>query len=80
MITFDHLTKKYGSFTAVNDLSFEVSPEQSVALWGPNGAGKTTAIKCLLGLFATTARSPSTAWMPSGRARRAALSATCPRN
>ena len=51
MITFDHLTKKYGNFTAVNDLSFEVSPEQSVALWGPNGAGKTTVIKCLLGLL-----------------------------
>ncbi len=51
MITFDHLTKKFGNFTAVNDLSFEVSPEQSVALWGPNGAGKTTVIKCLLGLL-----------------------------
>ena len=51
MITFDHLTKKYGKFTAVDDLSFEVSPEQSVALWGPNGAGKTTVIKCLLGLL-----------------------------
>ena len=51
MITFNHLTKKFGDFTAVNDLSFEVPPEQSVALWGPNGAGKTTVIKCLLGLL-----------------------------
>jgi ABC-2 type transport system ATP-binding protein len=51
MIAFNHLTKKFGSFTAVDNLSFEVSPEQSIALWGPNGAGKTTVIKCLLGLL-----------------------------
>lgn len=51
MIQFTHLTKKFGKFTAVDDLSFQVAPQQAVALWGPNGAGKTTAIKCLLGLL-----------------------------
>ncbi len=51
MITFDHVTKKFGRFTAVNDLSFTVAPQQAVALWGANGAGKTTVIKCLLGLL-----------------------------
>ncbi len=51
MIQFFDLTKKYGKFTAVDGLSFEVEPRQAVALWGPNGAGKTTAIKCLLGLL-----------------------------
>ncbi len=51
MITFTHLTKQFGSYKAVNDLSFEVAPHQAIALWGPNGAGKTTVIKCLLGLL-----------------------------
>lgn len=51
MITFDHVTKKFGQFTAVNDLNFTVAPQQAVALWGANGAGKTTVIKCLLGLL-----------------------------
>ena len=51
MITFSHLTKKFGKATAVDDLSLAVAPQEAVALWGPNGAGKTTAIKCLLGLL-----------------------------
>jgi len=51
MIQFSHLTKSFGKFIAVDDLSFQVEPRQAVALWGPNGAGKTTAIKCLLGLL-----------------------------
>lgn len=51
MITFDHVTKKFGQFTAVNNLNFTVAPQQAVALWGANGAGKTTVIKCLLGLL-----------------------------
>jgi ABC-type multidrug transport system ATPase subunit len=51
MIQFSHLSKRFGKFTAVDDLSFAVEPQQALALWGPNGAGKTTAIKCLLGLL-----------------------------
>lgn len=51
MIQFHHLTKRFGKFIAVDDLSFQVEPRQAAALWGPNGAGKTTAIKCLLGLL-----------------------------
>ncbi len=51
MITVTHLTKRFGRFTAVNDLCFGVAAEQATALWGPNGAGKTTVIKCLLGLL-----------------------------
>jgi ABC-2 type transport system ATP-binding protein/nitrous oxidase accessory protein len=51
MITFDHVTKRYGSTVAVNDLSLEVPREAALALWGPNGAGKTTLIRCLLGLL-----------------------------
>ena len=51
MINFSHLSKRFGSYTAVDDLTFDVAARQAVALWGPNGAGKTTIIKCLLGLL-----------------------------
>jgi heme ABC exporter ATP-binding subunit CcmA len=51
MIKVNHLTKKFGNFTAVDELSFEILPGEAVALWGPNGAGKTTIIRCLLGLL-----------------------------
>ncbi|MBK8048988.1 MAG: ABC transporter ATP-binding protein [Anaerolineales bacterium] len=51
MINFSHVTKKFGDYAAVADLSLTVEPQAAVALWGPNGAGKTTVIKCLLGLL-----------------------------
>lgn len=50
MIRAEGLTKRYGSTTAVEDLSFEVAPGETFALIGPNGAGKTTTLKLLLGL------------------------------
>jgi nitrous oxidase accessory protein len=45
------LVKRFGKFTAVNGLDFDVAKGEAVALWGRNGAGKTTAIKCILGLL-----------------------------
>lgn len=56
MITFTDLTKRFGRYTAVDNLSLEVHEREALALWGPNGAGKTTAIKCLLGLLAYKGR------------------------
>jgi ABC-type multidrug transport system ATPase subunit len=56
MITFTDLTKRFGSYTAVDGLSLQVVEREAVALWGPNGAGKTTAVKCLLGLLAYDGR------------------------
>lgn len=50
MIAIANVTKRFGTNVAVNDVSFDVAPGESVALWGSNGAGKTTLIRCLLGV------------------------------
>ena len=44
-----NLVKRFGGLTATNDLSFDVSPGESVGLIGPNGAGKTTAFSQIMG-------------------------------
>ncbi|MDO8784775.1 MAG: ABC transporter ATP-binding protein [Syntrophales bacterium] len=49
------ITKKFGDFTAVDNVSFEVAKGTVFGLLGPNGAGKTTVIKMLCGLFPPTA-------------------------
>lgn len=49
-IQFRNITKKFGSFTALDDVSFDIEKGESVALWGSNGAGKTTLIRCMLGV------------------------------
>ncbi|MDY0188338.1 MAG: ABC transporter ATP-binding protein [Syntrophus sp. (in: bacteria)] len=49
-----HLRKSYGSFTAVDDVSFAVSAGQCFGILGPNGAGKTTAIRMLYGFSPMT--------------------------
>jgi ABC-type multidrug transport system ATPase subunit len=51
MVSVRNLSKRFGSVTAVDDLSFEVEAGQTVSLWGENGAGKTTALRCLLGVI-----------------------------
>lgn len=54
MITTENLTKRYGSFTAVNDVSFTVEPSRVVGFLGPNGAGKSTAMRMMTGLTVPT--------------------------
>ncbi len=48
-VRVDHLTKSYGAFTAVRDVSFAVEKGEIFALLGPNGAGKTTTVEILEG-------------------------------
>lgn len=51
MISFSHVTRRFGKAVAVNDVTLDLQPGESVALWGTNGAGKTTLIRCALGLL-----------------------------
>ena len=76
MLTASHLTRRYGSRTAVEDVSFTLVPGEIFALLGPNGAGKTTTLRMLAGLIAPTsgdvrvggeAVTPSTASRLRGR-------------
>jgi ABC-2 type transport system ATP-binding protein len=54
MIRVQHLVKKFGDFTAVDNISFDVARGEIFAFLGPNGAGKTTTIKMLTTLLAPT--------------------------
>src|SRR5690242_18188579 len=54
MIEAQGLTKQFGSFLAVRDVSFSIPQGQVVAFLGPNGAGKTTTMRLLTGFVAPT--------------------------
>ena len=54
MIEARNLVKRYGSTTAVDDLSFTIRPGLVTGFLGPNGAGKTTTMRMILGLDAPT--------------------------
>src|SRR5246127_696915 len=51
MVELDHVTKKYGTRTAVDDLTLSIGRGELFAFLGPNGAGKTTTIKLMCGLL-----------------------------
>jgi ABC-2 type transport system ATP-binding protein len=57
-ISIEHLRRTYGTFTAVEDLSFEVRAGEIIGLIGPNGAGKTTTLRSLAGILR-----PTSGWM-----------------
>jgi ABC-2 type transport system ATP-binding protein len=57
MIEVDHLTKRYGTKVAVDDLTFVVPPGVITGFLGPNGAGKSTTMRLMLGLDAPTSGS-----------------------
>jgi len=54
MIEVDELTKRYGTTTAVDNLSFQVKPGRVTGFLGPNGAGKSTTMRVILGLDSPT--------------------------
>ncbi|MDG2307032.1 MAG: ABC transporter ATP-binding protein [Candidatus Binatia bacterium] len=54
MIEVSHLTKRFGDFVAVDDLSFSVGTGECVGFLGPNGAGKTTTMRVIAGIFPPT--------------------------
>src|SRR5262245_15509540 len=66
MIAVEHLSKEFGSRTAVQDVSFRVERGGIIGLLGPNGSGKTTIMRVLTGFFPPT----------SGRALVAGMDAT----
>lgn len=55
MISVEHLTKCYGDFTAVDDLSFEIGEGHVYGFLGPNGAGKSTTMNIMTGCLSATA-------------------------
>ena len=55
MIKVEGLTRKYGSFVAVDDISFTCKPGTVTGFLGPNGAGKTTTMRVMVGLTPATA-------------------------
>ena len=55
MLLVDHLTKDYGSFRAVDDVSFRIMPGEIFGFLGVNGAGKTTTLRMLAGVLRPTA-------------------------
>ena len=50
MIRIEHLTRRYGGFTAVDDISFVARPGRVTGFLVPNGAGKSTSLRMLTGL------------------------------
>ena len=66
VIEVEKLTKRYGDFTAVNDISFRVRKGEVFALLGPNGAGKTTPVEII-----NTIRTPT-----SGKTSRLGMDVT----
>jgi ABC-2 type transport system ATP-binding protein len=54
MIEVEHLTKVYGSTTALQDVSFSVKKGEILGFLGPNGAGKTTTMRILTGYLPAT--------------------------
>jgi branched-chain amino acid transport system ATP-binding protein len=54
MLEVSSLTKKFGGFTAVNNVSFEVAQGEILGLIGPNGSGKSTTFNCVAGMYTPT--------------------------
>jgi lipooligosaccharide transport system ATP-binding protein len=72
VVMVDGLVKRYGSFAAVDGVSFAIARGECFGLLGPNGAGKTTTLRCCLGLTAPDAGTISLVGLPVPQAAREA--------
>jgi len=72
-ITVEHLSKRFGTLTVVEDLSFSVASGEIVGFLGPNGAGKTTTLAMLLGLLLPSRGSVQILGLPMPAERRRIL-------
>ena len=70
MITLDHLTKRYGATTAVDDLTLQIEPGRVTGFLGPNGAGKSTTMRMILGLDRPTSGTATIDGRPYAALRR----------
>ena len=67
MITVEHVTRTYGDFTAVDDVTFTADPGRVTGFLGPNGAGKSTTMRIIVGLTAPTSGTATRAGTPVRR-------------
>ncbi|MGN1399752.1 MAG: ABC transporter ATP-binding protein [Erysipelotrichaceae bacterium] len=65
-IELNHITKKFGNFTAVNDISLKLTPGKVYGIVGPNGAGKSTTMSLIMGTLKPTAGDGSVMGNPIG--------------
>ena len=78
MIEVQHLTKRYGTFTAVDDISFKVDKGEILGFLGPNGAGKTTTLITCSGLIPVMSGSITYGpWPSAGAGMLNACAVTC---
>src|SRR3546814_18857996 len=70
VLEFSGVTKRFGSVTAVSDLTTRIEPGQVTGFLGPNGAGKTTTLRILLGLVRPTAGTATIGGVPYAELRR----------
>ena len=54
LLSLKNVTMKFGGVTALNDVSFDVKPQEILGLIGPNGAGKTTIFNVITGVYGLT--------------------------
>ena len=69
-VVLTNITKTFGDFTAVNDLSLSVTPGRIHGFLGPNGAGKTTTIRMIVGIYQPDSGDVRVLGAPNGMAVR----------